>query len=141
MMSSNPFTLMRRMSEEMDRAFGQFFGETGGRAGSWYLAIEATERDGSSTSELPGLKPEDLNLEIAEDALTISGERESEEELRTGTAYRSERRYGQFCRENCPTRRRKCSSSQGSVSGWGIRNYRACAATGEQQTGNPDSNR
>src|SRR5579883_954419 len=30
--SANPFTLMRRMSEEMDRTFGQFFGDRGERA-------------------------------------------------------------------------------------------------------------
>jgi HSP20 family molecular chaperone IbpA len=39
---------MRRMSEEMDRTFGQLFGQAGGGGGlsTWYPAIEVIERDG-----------------------------------------------------------------------------------------------
>jgi HSP20 family protein len=98
---TNPFALMRRMSEEMDRTFGQFFGLKGGGAGAWYPDIEVTERDGQLhiQTDLPGLKPEDVKVEITGDSLVISGERKSEEEHKEGKAYRSERRYGQFYRE------------------------------------------
>jgi len=101
MLSSNPFTLMRRMSEEMDRTFGQFFGETRTGSGSWYPAIEVAERDNQLQvhAELPGLNPEDVKVEITDDSLIIRGERKSEYENRSGGAYRSERRYGQFYRE------------------------------------------
>jgi len=97
----NPFTLMRRMSEEMDRTFGQFFGQKRGGTGGWYPEIEVTERDGQLhiQTDLPGLRPEDVKVEITGDALTISGERKSEQEHRIGRAYRSERRYGEFYRE------------------------------------------
>src|SRR5438270_1696965 len=46
--SSNPFSLMRRMSEEMDRHFGQMFGQTSGRAGqgNWSPAVEVRENNG-----------------------------------------------------------------------------------------------
>lgn len=101
--STNPFTAMRRMSEEMDRAFGQFFGQQGGRSGrsAWYPAIEVAEREGQLHvhAELPGLKPEDVKVEVTNDALIIRGERKSEHEHQIGKAYRSERRYGEFYRE------------------------------------------
>jgi HSP20 family protein len=100
-LTSNPFTLMRRMSEEMDRMFGSV-GESGtSRAGSWYPAIDITENNGQLQvhAELPGIKPEDIHVELANDILTIHGERKSEHQHQIGKAHRSERRYGQFYRE------------------------------------------
>jgi HSP20 family protein len=100
---SNPFAAMRRMSEEMDRAFGQFYGQQGGRGGQsgWLPAIDVSEREGQLHvhAELPGLKPEDVKVEVTEDALIIRGERKYEHEHHVGKAYRSERRYGEFHRE------------------------------------------
>jgi HSP20 family protein len=100
--STNPFALMRRMSEEMDRQFGQMFGQIAGGAaqGGWSPAIEVREHDGQLEvcAELPGIKPEDVKVELTNDALVIHGERKSEHEHRIGKAYRSERRYGEFYR-------------------------------------------
>jgi HSP20 family protein len=99
--SSNPFSLMRRMAEEMDRAF-QEFGlerESGGRTG-WSPTIEVTERDGKYNvrAELPGLSPNDVKVEIANDALVIQGERKVEHEEKEGGMQRTERQYGLFYR-------------------------------------------
>jgi HSP20 family protein len=99
--SANPFSLMRRMTEEMDRVFGEFGFERGqsGR-GSWSPAIEVAEREGNYVvhAELPGLKPEDVKVELSDDALVIHGERKSEHEENKGGVHRTERRYGQFYR-------------------------------------------
>ncbi|MBV8550847.1 MAG: Hsp20/alpha crystallin family protein [Acidobacteriaceae bacterium] len=100
--SANPFTMMRRMSEEMDRTFGRMLSEGGaGTRGNWLPAIEISEREGQLHvhAELPGIKPEDVKVEIDNDRLVIQGERRSQQESGTGQAYRSERRYGQFYRE------------------------------------------
>lgn len=100
--SSNPFTLMRRMSEDMDRMFGQSLSgqSSGWRGGIWSPAVEVSEDNGKLHvhAELPGLKPEDVKVEITDDALVIHGERKSEHEHRAGQSYRSERRYGEFYR-------------------------------------------
>jgi HSP20 family protein len=97
----NPFSLMRRMSEEMDRVFGDG-GLARERAGdpSWSPAIEVSQRDGNYVvrAELPGLKPEDVKLEIENDALVVQGERKVEHEEDKGGVHRTEIRYGRFYR-------------------------------------------
>ena len=100
--SANPFSILRRMSEEMDRTFGSFFGQSSGaRGGSWFPAIEVSEQNGQLQvhAELPGVKPEDVKVEVTNDSLVLHGERKSEHEHKIGGAYRSERRYGEFYRE------------------------------------------
>jgi HSP20 family protein len=50
-------------------------------------------------AELPGLTPQDVQIEVAGDALTISGEKKDEREVKEENYYRSERRYGSFRRQ------------------------------------------
>jgi len=99
----NPFSMMRRMTEEMDRMFrdtGTSGGGSGSTMSSWVPAVEISERDNNYIvkAELPGLKPEDVKIEATEDALILEGERKYEHEEEKGGVRRSERRYGQFYR-------------------------------------------
>jgi HSP20 family protein len=100
--SMNPFSIMRRMQDEMDRVFGPAFG--GGKGGpgvrAWAPAIEVSEREGNYvvSAELPGLRPEDVDVELTDNALVIEGERHQEHEEDQGGVHRSERSYGHFYR-------------------------------------------
>lgn len=98
---SNPFSAMRRLSDEMDRAFGHFLGQGGAETMAGFPAVEVAEHDGNLCvhADVPGLRPEDVKVEVTEDALIIRGERKSEHEHRGQNTYRSERHYGQFYRE------------------------------------------
>lgn len=97
----NPFSLLRRMTEEMDRAFQEsaWDREVGGQGG-WSPAIEVSQHDGkyNVTAELPGLDPKDVKVEVDHDALVIQGERRSEVEEKNAGIERTERQYGLFYR-------------------------------------------
>ncbi len=100
---ANPFSLLRRMTEEMDRVFQEVGLEREGSNVGWSPAIEVSLRNGKYNvhAELPGLEPKDVKVEIENDALVIQGERRSEYEEkneRSGGVQRTERQYGLFYR-------------------------------------------
>jgi len=98
---ADPLSAMRRFRDDMDRMFWRAFGEpSGGNGPLWSPAIEVNEKNGKLQvhAELPGLKPEDVKIEVTDDALVIEGERKSEHEEKSKGVYRSERRYGRFYR-------------------------------------------
>jgi HSP20 family protein len=95
----NPLSLMRRMTEELERAFVEPNGREA-RERAWVPAIEVTQRDDNFVvrAELPGITPDDVKLEIADDAIVIDGERKVEHEETKGSVHVTERRYGRFYR-------------------------------------------
>jgi HSP20 family protein len=121
---TTPFMLMRRMADDMDRLFENFgLGSTGfglspllgtgsGRdlwgessssravAQSWTPQIETFRRGDKLVvrADLPGLKKDDVKVEIENGVLSISGERRDQYEEDRDGYYRSERSYGQFYR-------------------------------------------
>jgi HSP20 family protein len=106
--TASPFEVMRRMSDEMDRMMQSFGLRRGGRGGgagmepaTWVPPIEIFERDNQIVvrAELPGLKKEDVNVELQEDRIVIQGERRREQEERDRGYYVSESSYGMFYRE------------------------------------------
>jgi len=96
---ASPFNWMRRMTEEMERACAKFV-PTAPETEFWAPALELTQKDGNyiATLELPGLKKEEVKVEVAEGALTITGERKLEKEEKEEGYFRSERSYGSFYR-------------------------------------------
>jgi len=94
----NPFSLMKRVTDEMNRAFGQSGGEEVGF--NWSPAVEVTQDKGklAVSAELPGLKPEDVKITVEDDMLVLEGERVDRKEEGEGRVRRSEIRYGRFYR-------------------------------------------
>jgi HSP20 family protein len=101
-----PFSLMRRLSDELDRAFATSFGlPTWGRGGAeehglWAPAVEVRQDEGNLivTAELPGINKDNVKVEVTSEGLMISGERRREHEEKRQGFYRSERSYGRFHR-------------------------------------------
>jgi HSP20 family protein len=108
----DPFT---RLHREMNRMFDDFsrgFGLTsnfwrspfdmleGGTAGAWTPTVDVAETDKEIkvTAELPGMDEKDVNVELSDGMLTISGEKKSEREEKAKNVYRRERSYGSFHR-------------------------------------------
>jgi HSP20 family protein len=106
----DPFALLRQMTSELDRVFEQPFGRAfrwpslrtfalpDGE--SWAPQIDVLERDNRLVTrvDLPGLKKEDVKVEVTDGHLAISGERKSETEEEKDNVYRCERSYGSFYR-------------------------------------------
>jgi HSP20 family protein len=66
----------------------------------WLPHLEMFERDGKLvvTADLPGVKKEDVKVEVDQDAITLQGQRRNEQTSRQQGYYRSERSYGSFYR-------------------------------------------
>lgn len=100
--SFSPLSMMRRFTEEMDRAFGSSMGAMRGfgEFGAWAPPVDIRERDGNLeiNAELPGLSKDDVKVECTDEGIVIEGEKRREEEKEEGGWRRSERSYGRFYR-------------------------------------------
>jgi HSP20 family protein len=86
-------------SREIDRVFDAFFGQTD-QARRWVPPVDLVEAEDHFVlkADLPGLAEEDVNIEVQDGSLTISGERKAEHEQREKGWYRIERSFGRFSR-------------------------------------------
>ncbi len=97
-----PFETLWDMQREMDRLLDTVWGRTPTEPSSWVVPADVveTENEIRCTLEVPGLKPEDINVTVENNVLTVSGEKKFEQvegEAAKGT-YHQERRYGRFDR-------------------------------------------
>jgi HSP20 family protein len=88
-----PFT------REIDRVFDAFFGQTD-QGRRWVPPMDLVEAEDHFVlkADLPGLAEADVNIEVQDGTLTISGERKAEHEQRERGWYRIERSFGTFNR-------------------------------------------
>lgn len=89
---------------DLDRLFEGVFGDGSGAAGPTALftkgafapAMDLKEREDAYVAEIeiPGMKPEDFQVEVQDGVLSIRGERKQETEEKTRQWHRTERVYG-----------------------------------------------
>jgi HSP20 family protein len=93
----DPFAELGELRSRFDRMFDDWLD---GRERAWTPAIDVVRDDGHLVvrADLPGIKPEEVKIEVEHDILTISGEHEERTDERDKGYVRRERRYGSFSR-------------------------------------------
>lgn len=100
----NPFKEFDYIQDRMNRLFGETpfkpLREEGLFQGNWIPAVDVFEDEDciKIDVEIPGLKKEDLDIQLHENILTIKGERKFEHEDKKDNYHRIERGYGNFVR-------------------------------------------
>jgi HSP20 family protein len=91
----DPFQQMENMYQTMGALLQDFFGD-GGIRGGWSAPADIEETDDAYLIELdlPGVKPEDVNVELRDNLLRVIGEIKERE--RSGILRRRSRRVGSF---------------------------------------------
>lgn len=110
---ASPFALFDHFADEMDRVFDDFgfgrlsrprsrgwLGSTASGESFWAPEIEVSQRNSELVvrADLPGMKKDDVSIDVSENAITISGERRQEHKTERGGVFQSERSYGSFYR-------------------------------------------
>ena len=99
----NPFGEMARMRSEIDRLFEDAFNAPVGkweRNSVWGFPLDVTEGDDAFTvkAAVPGMNPDELDITITDNVLTIKGEMQEEEVRDEEKVHLRERRFGSFMR-------------------------------------------
>lgn len=102
-----PVRELQTVQNEMNRLFNTFFdspapgnGGTQSALRRWIPAMDLVETDNEFVlrADLPGMTEQDVNIELEDNVLTVSGERKAEHEERKEGYYRVERASGRFSR-------------------------------------------
>lgn len=95
-----PFRELGTLQSELSRLMNGMIEGNGRSAQTWVPALDVweTPTDVVYAFDLPGIPEEKINLEVKDETLTISAEREKVDETSESGFYRFERRYGTFAR-------------------------------------------
>ena len=101
-----PVAELNTIQNEMNRLFNTFFdqpaptGRSGGAGRRWMPAMDLVETADQYVlrADLPGLSDDDVNIQLEDNVLTISGDRKTEHESQQEGYYRLERAFGSFAR-------------------------------------------
>lgn len=93
----DPFWELRRLQDELDRLHGDY---TGWPASREFPPINlwTVEEGVVASAEIPGVRPDDLEITVQENTLTLKGERQAPQTGEDAVYHRREREYGTFSR-------------------------------------------
>lgn len=100
----DPIRDLDSLQSDMNRLFDRFFdsgrGTNGAAVRRWIPAMDLVESDEELVlrADLPGMKEGEVEIEIKDRVLTVSGERKAEHEQKGEGFHRLERSFGRFSR-------------------------------------------
>lgn len=90
---------MDRLQSEMNRLFEVYYPNRVRQAPSYpALNVWANDEGLKVTAEVPGVSPDDIDISVVGDMLTLSGTRKNDELDENARYHRQERGYGDFTR-------------------------------------------
>jgi HSP20 family protein len=100
LVSFDPFESLVRLQHDLDRIFGKPSPDFGLTGPNVFPPINVfSDKDGFTVrTEVPGIKAEDISLDVEPGRLSLSGERKFESHDNDGGYHRRERRGGRFSR-------------------------------------------
>ena len=101
----DPFRNVAALQDRINRIFDESFSRTADldddiSVSAWKPTVDIYETDEAIIlkAELPGIKKEDVSVEVKDNVLTLKGERAEEKEIKEKNYYRKERAFGTFSR-------------------------------------------
>ena len=95
---SNPFSALQQEIDRLFEGLSRGFSGFPGREAMPSMDLSETDKEIEITAELPGLEEKDIQLNVADNVLTIRGEKKNEREETQKDYHLVERSYGSFTR-------------------------------------------
>lgn len=95
-----PWNLLNQLQKELERSQEGKAGESSVATAEWAPAVDIKEQTDKFVilADIPGVKPEDIEISMEAGVLTVKGEKESEAKTEKEGYKRVERSYGSFYR-------------------------------------------
>ena len=94
-----PFSPLTRRNGELWNLFDELFGPAADLPLAPAVDVEETDEAIYVHAEMPGVEPEDVDVSIRDNVLTLRGEKHHDEPDKPENYHRIERRWGSFSRE------------------------------------------
>lgn len=99
-MRYEPWSLLNQLQKELDSSYEDNSGEGSVSTAEWAPAVDIKEEENQFVlfADIPGVKPEDIDVHMEAGVLTVKGKKESESKTEKEGFKRVERTYGSFYR-------------------------------------------